>query len=141
MDRQRFLTRVLRLDAVSCVFGGVAVAITSGDLATAVGVHRGWLGSLGGVLVVYGLCNWMTARASTPRRAVQGLVVADLAFAAAMVGLALTNPWGGDTWVRWLMATVGDASVVIGMVKWYGLRGDATAVSAADVRAPAPAAG
>jgi hypothetical protein len=117
-----FLTRLLRLDAVANIAGGAGLALASGLLAPALGMSSPWpLVAVGVALAVYGELHLMVAGDPT-RRGVTALIAADLLFAAALLDIAVTDPFGAGAWARWLLAAVADLSAVVGLAKWYGLR-------------------
>lgn len=126
MGTSTFLHRLLRLDAVACMAGGAAVAAASGLLAPALGIGTPWpIVAAGVALVVYGEAQWAIARnrgeGRPSRRAVGALVAADLGFAAVLLDIALTDPFGADAWARWAMAAVADVSAAVGVAKWYAV--------------------
>jgi hypothetical protein len=119
-----FLSRLLKLDAVANIAGGVGLAAASGLLAPALGLTAPWpLVAVGVALVAYGELHWAVARRGEPgRRAIGAFIAADLLFAAVLVDLATANPFGADPWARWLLAAIADLSALVGLAKWYGLR-------------------
>lgn len=143
MDAPTLLHRLLRLDAVACMAGGAAVAAASGLLAPAIGLGTPWPVVVAGVaLVVYGEVQWALARGRgdghPSRRAVGSLVAADLVFAAVLLEIALTDPFGADVWARWTLAAAADTSAVMGLAKWYGVSRRTGRTSAARVRTAPP---
>jgi hypothetical protein len=124
MDKQLFLNRLFRLDGVANLAGGAALIAASTWLAPAIGLTTAWpLILLGLALVAYGEVHWAIARRSQPqRRTMATLIALDLVFAAAMLDLAITDPFGADPWARWLMAAAADMAAIAGLAKWYGAR-------------------
>jgi hypothetical protein len=121
-EKTVFLTRLLRLDAVANIAGGAGLALASGLLAPALGMSSPWpLVAVGVGLALYGDLHLIVAR-NPASRAVTALIAADLLFAAAVLDIALTDPFGADTWARWLLAAVADLSALVGLTKWYALR-------------------
>jgi hypothetical protein len=117
-----FLTRLLRLDATANVAGGAALAAASVLLAPALGLDNPWpLVAVGVALVVNGELNLKVA-AHPSRRGVASLIAIDLIFAAAALELAVTDPFGADSWARWFLVAVADLSAIVGLAKWYGKR-------------------
>jgi hypothetical protein len=117
-----FLTRLLRLDAMANLAGGAALAAASALLAPALGLDNPWpLVALGVALVVNGELNLKAAREPS-RRGVGLLIAIDALVAAAVLDLAITDPFGADPWARWALAAMADLSAVVGLAKWYGVR-------------------
>jgi hypothetical protein len=121
VDTQR-LEAVVRADALINVTGGLALMLAGGWLAPYVGLASGWPLRVAGVLlVVYGLENHLVARRPTAS-GWTGLIAVDVGFAAAMLVLAITDPTGAVSWMRWALVAVGLASLTFGMIKLAGRR-------------------
>lgn len=120
------LTRILRLDAAANVLAGLVLVAAAGWLAEPVGLGSGWPIRIAGVaLVVYGVENLVVARrtsSGTSSAGLTGLIVVDLVFAAAALGVAVADPTAAETWARWALVAVADLSAVFGIAKIVGLR-------------------
>ncbi|MGH3443390.1 MAG: hypothetical protein ACRDUY_15370 [Nitriliruptorales bacterium] len=116
------LERTLRVDAVANALAGVALVAAGGWLAAPVGLTAGWPIRLAGLaLAVYAVENLMVARRPSAGGPV-GLIAVDVAFAAAVLAVAIANPSGAETWVRWLLVAAADLSLAFGIAKLHGLR-------------------
>lgn len=118
---QNRLTTILRVDSAANLAGAIVVAAFAGPLAAGLAIGATWpLYVTGGLLAVYGIEQWLLAgNATTP--AVKALVALDIAFGAGLLAIAVTDPTGADTWIRWGLVAVADIALVAGAVKAYTL--------------------
>ena len=123
MARHIDLPQVLRVDAILNAGAGSAVLLAAPALLSPLGMATAWpLRVVGGLLLVNGVEHWLVARATPSRRAVTGLAVVDLVFAATVLAIALGDPTGADGWMRWILAAVADLAAVFGVLKLAALR-------------------
>lgn len=115
------LTRLLQLDGVANAGAGLGLVLAAAWFAGPLGVGALPLRIAGLVFVAYGIENLLVARSITPR-GLLGLAVVDGAFAVLALGFALSDPTAADTWARWTIAVVADLSLVMGVVKYAGMR-------------------
>ncbi|MDX1620000.1 MAG: hypothetical protein R3320_03360 [Nitriliruptorales bacterium] len=116
------LTTILKLDAVANEVGGIGLILGGAWLAEPMGLGAAWpLWLAGTLLLINGYENWAVAR-DPSATALKALAAVDLAFAVAVLGLAVANPTGAETWARWTLAIVGDVTAVAGITKLVGLR-------------------
>lgn len=122
--RPSVLARVLRFDAAFSTLCGVALIALAGVIASGFGLATPWgLVALGVVFVAYGDLNLLISRTERlSGRAVVALIAADLIFAAVLIGVAVANPSGAETWARWVMVASADAAATVALAKWRGLR-------------------
>ena len=121
------LPRLLRLDAAANVLAGTAVTAMAGWLTGPLGIPSAWpLRIVGLVLVAYGLENLMVARRPS-RSGLVSLTAVDLAFAAAVVVVALADPTSAATWLRWVLVAAAALSAAFGTAKLMAVRQEAAA--------------
>lgn len=128
-------TRILQIDAAGCAVVGVALVAAAGSLIAPFALSSPWpLQLLGLAFLVYAAENlWVARRPSANGLAM--LAATDLLFGVGAIAVALINPTGAETWVRWSLAALGDVSLVFGAVKLLGLRSLRQAATAQEVRA------
>lgn len=111
------LTRTLRLDAAVNLIAAALVGLLAGALAGPAGLSAAWpLWPLAAGLALYGIENQLVSRRPT-RPAVTALIAIDVVFAVAALAIALTNPTGAETWVRWVLFAAADLALVAGALK------------------------
>lgn len=116
------LTTLLRLDAAANVAGAIALFAAAAWLAGPIGLGSTWPLWLVAVLfVVNGIENALVARRTTTA-GLTGLVAVDLVFAIAVLGIAVTDPTGAETWARWGMAGLAGITAAVGIAKVVGRR-------------------
>lgn len=115
------LTRTLQLDGIANTAAGIALVAAAGWLTGATGVGVLPLRIVGLLLVVYGIENLLVARTPT-RGGLAVLAAVDLIFAAGALAVAILDPTGAATGVRWTVAVIADLSLVMGIAKLAGLR-------------------
>lgn len=106
------LKTVLRLDAVANVALGGGMLLGAELVTGPLGITSAWPVRLtGAVLVVYGVEQWLVARAEQPSRsAVTAIVAFDVLFAVAALTLVVTDPTAAAGWLRWALAALGDVA-------------------------------
>lgn len=115
------LSATLRLDGATNLTGATALAILAPTLTAPAGMVATWpLWLLAGGLAAYGLENEVVARRPR-RRTVIALIVADAAFAVALLTVALANPTDAVLWLRWALFAVADLALIAATLKTYGL--------------------
>lgn len=111
------MSRILRLDAAANLAGAVAVAAAASVLAQPLGLDAAWpLYVLAAIMAVYGLDQWVTAP-DPGTAAVVAFVVVDVLFAAGVIGWALADPGGAETWARWVAGGLGELVLAVGAAK------------------------
>ena len=129
------LTNLLKLDAAANVAGGVALLAAGTWLADPLGLGSVWpLWLVGVVFLVNGAGNWLVGRNPT-RGGLIGLIGVDLAFAVAVLGIAIADPTGAETWARWGLAGLADVVAAVGIAKIVGLRSLSSAADSRSVTA------
>jgi hypothetical protein len=118
------LPQVLRVDAVLNAGAGLGVLLAAPALAAPLGLATAWpLRIVGALLLINGVEHWLAARATPPARTmVTGLAIVDFAFAAAVLGIAVSDPTGVEAWMRWALAGLADLTAVFGILKLAALR-------------------
>lgn len=116
------LTRLLNLDAAANIVAGTVVTAASGWLVEPLGLPATWPVVVVGLgLVAYGVENLLVARRPNTGGVVT-LAAIDLAFAVAVLTLAIADPTSAETWSRWTLGAVADLSAVFGIAKLLGVR-------------------
>ena len=116
------LPAVLRLDAAANALAGIGLVAGAGVLHAPLGLDAAWPVVVAGLaLAVYGLENLLVARRPTTA-GLRALIAVDLGFAAAVLAVAVADPTGAETWLRWSLVAVADLSAAFGVVKLLGLR-------------------
>lgn len=111
------LTRILHADAAVNAAAGLALVTAADVFVAPLGLTTVWpLRLLGALLVVYGVENALVARNPT-RHAILGLVAVDAAFTAGVVALAIVDPTGAETWLRWTLIVVAGLAAMMGIAK------------------------
>jgi hypothetical protein len=118
------LPQVLRIDAVLNAGAGLGVLLAAPALTAPLGLATAWpLRIVGALLLVNGVEHWLAARATPPPRTmVTGLARVDFAFAAAVLGIAVSDPTGAEAWMRWALVGLADLTAVFGILKLAALR-------------------
>lgn len=131
MENTSRTATVLAIDASANVVAGVGVIAASSLLAAPMGLTATWpLWILGIVLLGYGAENELVRRRPS-RRGLAGLIAVDIGFAVAVLAFAIVDPTAAETWMRWSLAVVADASLTMGLLKyWFGLRPTGSGASA-----------
>lgn len=123
------LPLILRTDAVANLAGGVLLAAVAGWLAPHAGLGgRGPVLALAALLVANGLANAAVDRRPSTGR-VFALAGVDLAFAVAVLAVAVLDPTGAEPAVRWGLAGLGDLSAIVGVGKVLAVRASKGVVS------------
>jgi hypothetical protein len=118
------LPRLLRLDGAANVLGGAGVVAAAGWLTGPLGVTSAWpLRILALLLVVYGVENLLVARRPS-RLGLVSLITVDLAFAAAVVVVAVADPTSAATWLRWVLVAAAALGAAFGTAKLAAVRQD-----------------
>jgi hypothetical protein len=117
------LARLLRLDGAANLAGAVALALLAAPLRDALGLAASWpLLAVAGLLLVNGIECLLVA--GDPRRVpVTALAGVDLAFAAAVLGVALLGLPGAAGWARAVLFVAATGSALVGLAKLAGRRG------------------
>lgn len=111
------LPRILWADAAANVVAGAALLVAGGWLAEPAGLGTaGPIRVVGVLLVIYGVENAMVARRPT-RTGINLLIAVDLLFALAAIAVAVYDPAGAATWVRWATVVIADLSATMGVTK------------------------
>lgn len=133
MNRARFATVVLRVDAAANLAAALACLALAGGVADLLGLGARWpVVALAAVLAANGLACWRAAASGAPDRvALRGLAVVDAVFAVAVGALALADPTGMAAATRWVLAGVADVALLVGVAKLFAARGTQQAATVA----------
>jgi hypothetical protein len=118
----RWFVPLLRIDGIGSIVIGVALVAVAGRLAGPLGVGSSLPVVLVGVLfVVNGPVNLRAVRVPTRGRLV-GPIAIDSLFGIAMLTVAITDPSGAETWMRWAVGLIALMSLDLAAVKAWGRR-------------------
>lgn len=124
------LPLILRTDAVANLAGGALLLALAGWFAPSAGLDGpGPVLALAALFLANGVANAVVARRTTPG-GVAALAAVDVAFAGVAIGVAVLDPTGADTAVRWSLAGMGELSAAVGVGKVLTLRASKTTITA-----------
>lgn len=119
---QRTLANILNVDAAANLAGGLALLLAAGWLAAPLGLDATWpLWLLGVGLLVNGYENGVVGRRTT-RGGLLGLAAVDLVFAIGVLWVAIADPTGAQTWMRWTITGLATVVMILGIVKLAAVR-------------------
>jgi hypothetical protein len=96
---------LLRLDAAANAVLAAILLAGSAPLSRAAGVDDGWpLLAIGVVLALNGVLCWQTARS-------------DLLFVVAVAAVAIADPTGAMSWLRWTLVALADVVAAVAAAK------------------------
>ncbi|RYY93783.1 MAG: hypothetical protein EOO24_26095 [Comamonadaceae bacterium] len=119
----RFLSRVMAVDAVSCLAtGGLQLAL-AGPMAALTGLPADLLVASGAFLVVYAaLAGWIARREQPPRILIGLIALGNLGWGIGCIGLMAAGPWPLGGWGMAWLAAQAITVLVLAELQWTGLR-------------------
>ncbi len=115
----RWLRATYLIDGAGSLLLGAVLLVLPGWLATGVGVGPAPIRVFGAVFVVNGLVNGHVSRSLT-RSAMVPPVAIDVVFGLGVLLVAVMDPFGAETWARWLLGATGLLSLDLAAAKVYG---------------------
>ncbi|HWH33303.1 MAG TPA: hypothetical protein VNU01_11600 [Egibacteraceae bacterium] len=126
MRTRPWIPAFLRFDAALNAAGVLVIVVAAAPLAGALGLSaRRPLYAVAALLAVNGVELVLTARAPRPGM-LTALALIDAAFVVLVLGYAATAQ-GAETWARWALVAVADATIVTAAAKLVGRRAPALA--------------
>lgn len=119
MTTTTLATLVLRVDATANAALAAGVFALQERLTDAAGLASTWpLGVPAVLLAVNGALCWSATRGAGPSpRELRHLAEIDVVFAVAVLGLALADPSGADTWLRVVLGGLTAGVAVVAATK------------------------
>jgi len=122
LHRENLIRPIIAIDGIVNVMGAIVLWAGSSAWASAFGLENTLpVIALGAVFLVNGVGYGLTARRPVmPTGWLRGLAAVDFVFGAGALAIAAIDPTNADDWARWVLSGVGDAALVVGVVKAYG---------------------